>query len=126
MGITMNDDGTLTVDSSTLSDAVTNNYSAVQKFFQGSDSNGFANSLDTQLSSFTDPSDGAFTVELTSLGNQYTTLTNQINDFENNYIASQKTILTAEYSQAEIGLQQIATTQKQIDALLGNNSSSGN
>ena len=38
---------------------------------------------------------------------QRTTLASEISDFETNYIASQQTILTSEYSAAEIALQQL-------------------
>ena len=64
LGISMNDDGTLTVDSSTLSSAIENNPGAVQSFFQGTSSNGFAANLTNALNTFADPSDGAFTVDL--------------------------------------------------------------
>ena len=70
LGISVNNDGTLTVDSSTLQSTLQNNFSDVQTFFQGTTLNGFANSLDQQLTSFISPSDGAFTVDLQSINNQ--------------------------------------------------------
>ena len=74
MGITVNTDGTLSVDSSTLNSALQNNFSEVQNFFQGTALNGFANSMDKQLTSFINPADGAFTVDLTSMSTQNTAL----------------------------------------------------
>jgi len=59
LGIAVQNDGTLTVDSGTLTSALQNNYGDVQNFFQGTALNGFANSLDQQLTSFTGP-EGAF------------------------------------------------------------------
>jgi flagellar hook-associated protein 2 len=125
-GISVGNDGTLTVDSSTLNDALQNNFSGLQNFFQGSALNGFANAMDQQLTSFTSPADGAFTVDLQSISTENQGLQTDINNFQNNYIAPLKTQLNAEYSQAEILLQQLPVEMKQIDTELGyNNSSSG-
>ncbi len=125
LGITMNDDGTLSVDSATLSNAIQANPAAVQSFFQGTASNGFAANLTTAVNTFADPTDGAFTVDLKSLSDENTDLQNEINDFET-YISNQQTRLTNEYNQADILLQQLPMQQKQIDAMLGNNSSGSN
>jgi flagellar hook-associated protein 2 len=126
LGISMNNDGTLSVDSTTLDNAVQNNFSEVQQFFQGTSLNGFSSALNTQLQSLTDSSDGAFTVELSSLQSNYTGLQDNVNNFEENYIASLQTRLTSEYDAAEIALQSLSTTKQEINAELGNNSSSGN
>jgi flagellar hook-associated protein 2 len=126
MGISMGNDGTLTIDSSTLNSALTNNFSAIQTFFQGSALNGFAATLNTQLSSFTDPTDGAFTVDLQSMSSENTDLQNQINDFETNYITPLQTNLQSEYSQAEIALQSMPQQEQELNAELGNNTSSSN
>ncbi len=124
LGISVNNDGTLTVDSSTLQSTLENNFSDVQNFFQGSAFNGFANSLDQQLTSFIDPSDGAFTVDLSSLNSQYSDLETDISNFQTNYIEPLQTQLQSEYSQAEIDLQELPTEMKQIQEELGENSSS--
>jgi flagellar hook-associated protein 2 len=122
----VNSDGTLAMNSSTLSNALQNNFSAVQNFFQGSALNGFGNSLDQQLTSFISPSDGAFTVDLHSISSENTDLTNDITNFETNIIAPLKTQLQAEFSAAETALQQLPNQIKDLDAELGlNNSSSG-
>ena len=127
LGITMNNDGTLSVNSTTLDNALLNNSSAVQNFFQGSSLNGFANALNTQLQNLTDPSDGAFTVDLSSMKSTYSELEDNIKNFQQNYIVPLQTSLTAEYSSAEIALQTLNTTKQEINAELGNNnSSSGN
>jgi flagellar hook-associated protein 2 len=124
LGISVGNDGTLTVDSSTLSTALQNNFSDVQNFFQGTSLNGFANSLDQQLTSFISPGDGAFTVDLQSISEQNTDLQNDISNFQTNYIAPLQTQLQASYSNAEILLQQLPTEMKQIDEELGLNNSS--
>jgi flagellar hook-associated protein 2 len=119
LGITQGSDGTLTVNSATLNDALVNNPGAVQSFFAGASLNGFANSMNNVLNNFTNPADGAFTVDLRGISATNADLTQQISDFETNYIANQQTILTATYSSAEIALQQLPTEMAQIQAELG-------
>ena len=124
MGISMGDDGTLTVDSTALGNALQNNFSAVENFFQGSASNGFASSLNSQLNDYTDPTEGAFTLDLQSLRTENTDLQNQIDTFQI-YIASEQTRLQADYSQADILLQQLPNQMDQINTMLGYNTKSG-
>lgn len=123
MGITVGNDGTLSVDSSALQTAVQNNFSGVQNFFQGSSLNGFAGTLDQQLTSFISPDNGAFTVDLSSMNTQVTDLQTDVTNFETDYITPLQAQLQSEYSQAEIALQQLPTEIKQIDSELGSNNS---
>jgi flagellar hook-associated protein 2 len=130
LGVTMNSDGTLTLDTSTLDSAVANNQGAVQGFFQGTTSNnfaGFSAFLATQLDSFTDPSNGAFTIDLQSIGNETTDVKSRISTFET-YLNAQTVLLTNEYSQADLALQQLPLEEQQLNAELGisNNSNNGN
>jgi len=127
MGISVNNDGTLTANSATLSSTLQNNFDDVQNFFQGAALNGFANSLDQELTNFISPADGAFTLDLKSLSTQYSDLQTDITNFETNYITPLKAQLQSEYSSAEIALQQLPTEMNQINTELGlnNNSSSG-
>jgi flagellar hook-associated protein 2 len=127
LGISMNNDGTLTVDSSTLDNAIQDNFSQVQQFFQGTAQNGFSSSLSNQLQSLTDLSGGAFTVELSSMQSNYNDLQANITNYQDSYINPLQTSLTAEYNAAEVALQELNTTTQQVNAELGNNnSSSGN
>jgi flagellar hook-associated protein 2 len=119
LGITIGTGGVLSVDSATLNGALVNNPGDIQNFFEGSALNGFASSINNAITSFTQPSNGAFTVDLRGLNTTYTGLTTQINNFETNYIASQQTRLTAMYSAAEIALQQLPAQLAQIQAELG-------
>ncbi len=119
LGITANTDGTLSVNSATLNSALTNNPNDVQNFFDGAALNGFAASMNNALTTFTEPADGAFTVDLGGFKASYSDLTTQISNFETNYIASQQTQLTAMYSSAEIALQQLPAQLAQIQAELG-------
>ena len=124
LGISMNNDGTLSVDSTNLDNAIQNNYSAVQQFFEGTALNGFSSALNTQLQSLTEASTGAFTVDLSSMKNTYSNLQDEVSNFEDNYISNLQTKLTSEYDAAEIALQTLSTTKQEINAELGNNSSS--
>ncbi len=120
LGITTNSDGTLSLDTAKLDNAVTANPTAVATFFQGTASNGFAASLMTTLNTYTSTSDGAFTVDLRSISNENTDLTNQVNQLEI-YLSGQQTLLTTEYNQADIELQQLPQTIKNTQALLNPN-----
>ena len=124
LGISVGNNGTLTVNSSTLNSALQNNYSDVQNFFQGAALNGFANSLDQQLTNFTSPADGAFTVDLQNLSTEYSGLQTDISNFQTNYITPLKAQLNSEYSQAEILLQQLPQEMQQINTELGLNTKS--
>jgi len=118
LGITMNNDGTLSLDTTTLTNTIQNNFTAVQNFMQGASSNGFVTNLNNQLSSLTDPTSGAFTIDLQSISAENKDLQTQINNFQA-YLSTQQTLLTAEYSQADITLQQLPSLQAQINAELG-------
>jgi flagellar hook-associated protein 2 len=118
LGISMNKDGTLTLDSATLNSAIQNNFGAVQSFLQGASSNGFVNFLNNQLTSLTDPTNGAFTVDLQSINSENSDLQTQINNFQP-YLQQQQTLLTNEFNQADIALEELPTEQAQINAELG-------
>jgi flagellar hook-associated protein 2 len=118
LGITMNSDGTLSVNSTTLSNAIQNNFSGVQNFMQGASSNGFASFLNTQLNTLTAGGTGAFTVDLQSISSENSDLQNQINNFQT-YLSAQQTRLTAQYNQADITLQEIPEEEAQINGELG-------
>jgi len=123
LGVTVGNDGTLSVDSSTLNSALTNNATDVQNFFEGPALNGFAASMDTAVDTYTNAATGAFKVDLSSIAANSSDLTTEINDFETSYIASQQTQLTAMYTQAENALESLTTTMDQINALLTTNNS---
>jgi len=116
LGINMNDDGTLTVDAPTLNNAVSANYQDFQNFFQSS--SGFATYVSGQLSTLTDPTEGAFYLEIQSDQTTYKSLQGQIDDLET-YIASEQTRWLAQYNQINVTLQELPLLQQQIDAELG-------
>jgi flagellar hook-associated protein 2 len=120
LGITVGSTGTLTLDSTTLTSAISADSSAVTTFFQGTDSNGFAASLMSTLYTYTDSNGGAFTVDLASIKSENTDLQDQINTLET-YLASQQTILTTKYNEADAEIQDLPEELKQTNALLNPN-----
>ena len=125
IGIEMNDDGTLSVDSTTLNDALQNNFSAVQNLFQST--SGVGQALQTSLTSLTDPTTGPLNVDMNGISNEVTDLNSQISDFQAQLQQTQ-TQLTAEYSTINTTLEQmpetIAEINSQLNALNPSNSNS--
>ena len=97
------------------------NSAGVSLFFQGAARDGFAGTLSSTLSTYTDPTQGAFTVDLKSVKSEYQDLTDQTNTLEL-YVTSQQSILTAKYNAADIAIQQLPQKLKQLQALLNPNS----
>jgi flagellar hook-associated protein 2 len=115
IGIEMNGDGTLTVDSNTLNDALQNNFSAVQNLFQST--SGVGQALQTALTSLTDPTTGALNVDMNGISSEVTDLNNQISDFQAQLQQTQ-TQLTAEYSTINTTLEQLPETLASINSQL--------
>ncbi len=125
IGIEMQDDGTLSVDSTTLNNALQNNFSAVQNLFQST--SGVGQALQTALTSLTNPTTGALNVDMNGIASEVTDLNSQISDFQAQLQQTQ-TQLTLEYSTINTTLEQLpetlASINSQIDALNPQNSSS--
>ncbi len=123
LGISTNADGTLSLNDSALTNVIQNNFGAVTNFFQGVASNGFGSALGTALNTYTDPAEGAFTVDLNSISSENQDLTNQTASLEL-YLSTQRTLLTNKYNAVDVALQQLPQQIKQIQALLDPSSSS--
>jgi flagellar hook-associated protein 2 len=121
LGITMNNDGSLSVDNSKLSDAVQNHSSDLQQFMQAT--NGFATNLQNSLYTLTNAATGPLTVDTKNLQSTYTDLQGQINDIETQ-ITSQHSNLVQQYSALNALLEDFPTQLRQIDEMLGINTSS--
>jgi flagellar hook-associated protein 2 len=122
LGINMNDDGTLTVDSTTLNNALTTNPSAVLTFFQNSASGsplGFANNFGTDLTNLTDPTDGILNLDLAQNNTEQTDLSTDISNFQDQ-MATQKQQLINEYSQVNANLEEYPYLLAEVTATLGN------
>ena len=116
LGLNFNDDGTITVDQSTLANALQNNFAAVQNFLQGS-STAFAPNFINTLQNLTEPSAGVIAVDLTGISNQQQSLAQEISDFQAQLALKQQT-LTAYYSQIDTTLQELPLLQAQVASQL--------
>jgi flagellar hook-associated protein 2 len=118
LGISTNDDGTLTVDNTTLNSKLTADPAAVINFFQNS-STGFAQNFGADLTNLTSSVDGVLNLDLAQNSTQQGDLTNQINNFKDQ-LANQKTLLIAEFSQVNAALESYPYLLAELNAAMGN------
>jgi flagellar hook-associated protein 2 len=115
LGITANDDGTLTLDSSTLDSALTSSYQGVVNLFQGS--NSFGSGLTTALSNLGNASpDGLIYLALQQDSSEETGLNANVTN-ENSIISAQQTQLTTELNAANYTLQEIPSQIDEVNEL---------
>jgi len=113
LGVNLQNDGTLSVDNSTLSSALSNNFSNVQSFFQTTGSvTGFAANFSTSLLALTDATTGPISVDLSGINAEQTDLTNQINAFQAQ-LTTEQANLTTQYSQINAQLQALPQLEQQ-------------
>jgi flagellar hook-associated protein 2 len=123
LGVSMNNDGTLSIDNSKLSAAVNSDFNGVQNFFHPVTGTGFAASLKAQLDPLTDPTQGAFSIELKGMADGQKSFQDQIDNYEI-YIATEQTLLTQQYTQVDLALRQLPLLQQQINSELNFSSNS--
>jgi flagellar hook-associated protein 2 len=121
LGINMQDDGTLSIDAQTLSNALATNGYAVQSFFQDATS-GFATNFNTDLTSLTDTTQGPLSVDLTQNQAEQTDISNQISDFQDQ-LATQKQQLITEFSTVNASLEEYPFLLQEVLSQLGTSSS---
>ncbi len=92
LGIEMQNDGTLQINSSTLSSALSSDYSDVQNFFQST--SGWGQLANTEMTKLNDPTQGPVAADINGLNQTNTDLTNQINDFQANMTSVQQQLTT--------------------------------
>jgi len=117
LGISMNDDGTLTVDNSQLTSALQGNFQAVQNFFQNT-STGFAQKLSSDLTNLTDPTKSPIAIDLSGINSSISSLQSEISDFQAN-LDSQRQTLTTYYSSINSTLQELPILLNSINSQLG-------
>jgi flagellar hook-associated protein 2 len=127
IGISLQNDGTLSVDSTTLNDALQNNFSAVQNLFQSTSPAGVGQTLQTALSALTNTISGPLAVDMSGISSETTDLNSQISDFQLQ-LQNTQTQLTSEYDTINTTLEQLpetlASINSQLDALNPQNSNS--
>jgi flagellar hook-associated protein 2 len=118
LGITMNNDGTLALNSSTLSSALGSNSAAVENFFQNSNATGFAENFTTGLNNLTDPTQGILNLDITQNQTQQPALNKEIGDFQVQ-LAAQKVQLDQQFSQVNATLEEYPFMLLEVTAALG-------
>lgn len=123
LGISMANDGTLSLDTTKFASALDSNYSDVQSFFQSTDTASFASSFSTTMSQLTDSTDSSIVLDLTSLKNSYTADQKNIDDLEANLV-NLRASLVSKYSALDALLKTFPSTLDQINTQLGYNTKS--
>jgi len=124
LGISMNDDGTLTVntastaDSPSLASVLATNPGAVQNFFQNAQQTGFANNFQTDLNTLTSPTQGILNVDIAQNTAQQQVLSTSISNFQLQ-LADQQQQLTKEFNQVNSSLQAYPLLLQQVTEIIG-------
>ncbi len=117
LGISMNNDGTLSLNTTTLEAALQANPAAVQSFFNSQTSGGFGNNLYNQINFIADPISGSVSQDMAGLQQSQTALSQQISDFQAQLSVTQQE-LTTEYDQVDVTLQELPLLLQQINQQL--------
>jgi flagellar hook-associated protein 2 len=119
IGISLNNDGTLSVDNGALSSALSSNYSAVQNLLQNT-TNGFAQNLTNVINTITDPASGILTLDAQNIQSSAQDLNQQISDLQA-ALTVQEQNLTTIYSNVNTTLQELPLleneTSQQLSAI---------
>lgn len=120
IGIDMNEDGTLAVNTSSLSAAMASNYTAVQNLFQQVTPAGFATNFGNDLTNLTDPATGPVAVDQQGIQQETNDLNQQISDFQANLNAQEQQLMQI-YSQVAVTIQDmpglVSQTQSELSSL---------
>jgi flagellar hook-associated protein 2 len=117
LGVEMQDDGTLQLNTSALQTALTTDYADFQSFFQSTSPTGYGQAISTMLQQMTDPTAGVVGLDTQGLQAENNNLTQQIDDFQNQMTTEQQQ-LTTQYSNLNVLLQQYPAEMQQIDLQL--------
>ncbi|MGH9467526.1 MAG: flagellar filament capping protein FliD [Terriglobales bacterium] len=124
IGISMNEDGTLSLDTSTLSAAMASNYSAVQNLFQQTSPTGFAQNFANDLSNLTDPASGPIALDQQGITLSTNDLNQQITDFQTNLNAQEQQLMQV-YSQVAATIEEMPGMVSQTQSELGSLGTTG-
>jgi flagellar hook-associated protein 2 len=112
IGVNLQDDGTLSVDSGALASALSSNYASVQNLLQNS-TTGLSQNFSQVISSITGPGNGLLTVDAASIASTTSGLTSQISDMQA-ALAAQELNLTSVYSTVNATLQELPLLESQM------------
>jgi len=129
MGIEMQDNGTLDVDSTVLSNALSSDYSDVLNFFTSTSPQGWGEIANTEMTQLTDPTQGPVALDINGLNQTNDDLSSEISDFQAN-MANVQQALTTQYDNLDTLLMQypleIQEAQDQLSSLPGATSTTNN
>jgi flagellar hook-associated protein 2 len=118
LGISVNNDGTLTLDNDTLDSVLNSNYQDVVNFFQPSGTfTSFGGNFSTVANNLGNSNpDGVLSLALSQDASQESTLNANISS-ENTYISTQQAQLTTELNEANETLQEIPSQVDEVNEL---------
>ena len=118
LGVSVNDDGTLSLDTNALDSELDSNYQDVVNFFQPSGSfTSFGGNFTTVLNNLGNSApDGVLTLSLQENSTEESTLNTNISD-ENSLISTQEANLTTELNQANYTLEEIPSQIDEVNEL---------
>ena len=117
LGLEMQDNGTLQVNTSVLNSALSSNYQDFQNFFQSTSPQGFGTFFGNQMMQMTDVTQGPIALAVTGLQQTNQSLNNDINDFEARMTSMQQELMQ-EYSTVNATLQEYPLLMQQIASQL--------
>jgi flagellar hook-associated protein 2 len=118
LGITMNDDGTLSLNSSKLQQVLTDDPSSVLNFFQNSSQSGFANVFSTDMLKLTSPTLGLLSLELAQNRTEQQNLANRLTDLQDRLDAERQQLET-QFAQVNAILQAFPSELAGLQLVLG-------
>jgi flagellar hook-associated protein 2 len=124
LGIDFNNDGTLSVNQvatdthPSLSNVLTTNPGAVQRFFQNAPGTGFASNFNNDLFNLTDVTDGILNVDIAGNKTQQHALTAQIINLQDR-LTAQRQQLTLQYAQVNATLEAFPSLLLQVTSEIG-------
>lgn len=118
IGVNLNNDGTLAVDSAKLESVLASNFPDVQSMFQSVVSGSFAQNFSSNLTTLNDSTTGALNIELNGINQTQSSLSDQITQMQDRLDIRRQQLLDA-YAQVNAQLQQLPLILSQIDAQLG-------
>jgi flagellar hook-associated protein 2 len=116
LGISVNNDGTLSANSGALAAALSSNFSAVQSFLQ-SGSAGFASNLSSVVTGLTDSISGVLGLDASGLTQSSLALSQQISDLQAALAVRQQNLIGV-YAKVNATLQELPLLQSQLSQQL--------
>jgi flagellar hook-associated protein 2 len=117
IGVSLNDDGTLSVNSTTLSNSMSSNFGQVQNLFQNA--TGVGSTFESDLSNLTDPTQGELALTIQGDNSTITSLGQSI-FADQATLSTQQTALEAEYNTINTTLEEIPSLEAETAAQLQN------